>query len=186
MKNPYISLLSTSWKYARSERKKLVLAYLMFVGANIVFSINPLMLGWFVNKVQSDTSRILYYAFIYVGIYISLKLLEWCLHGPARVMERTLAFIISRNFIHEKYHQVLHLSPRWHQDHHSGETINRIRKSYESLREFFDRGFTNLYTLTKFLFSLTAILYFSPLFGTIAVMLGVVTVFLISGSTKRI
>jgi ABC-type multidrug transport system fused ATPase/permease subunit len=137
----------------------------MFVGANIVFSINPLMLGWFVNKVQSDTSRILYYAFIYVGIYISLKLLEWCLHGPARVMERTLAFIISRNFIHEKYHQVLHLSPRWHQDHHSGETINRIRKSYESLREFFDRGFTNLYTLTKFLFSLTAILYFSPLFG---------------------
>jgi len=184
MKNPYISLLRTSWKYARSERKKLVLVYLMFGGANIIFSLNPLMLGWFVNKVQSDTSRILYYAFIYVGVYISLKLVEWFLHGPARVMERTLAFTISRNFIHEKYHQVLHLSPRWHQDHHSGETINRIRKSYESLREFFDRGFTNLYTLTKFVFSVTAILYFSPLFGTIAVLLGIVTVFLISRFDK--
>jgi ABC-type multidrug transport system fused ATPase/permease subunit len=156
----------------------------MFVGANILFSLNPLLLGWFVNKVQNDTSRILHFTFIYIGLYISLKLLEWTLHGPARVMERTLAFSISRNFIHERYHQVLHLSPKWHQDHHSGDTINRVRKSYESLREFFDRGFTNLYTLTKFVFSVIAIVYFSPLFGSIAVMIGFVTVFVISKFDK--
>ena len=180
MKNPYISLLRSAWKYARSEKKKLILVYLMFVGANIIFSIHPLLLGWFVNKAQSDTTRVLHFAFIYIGAYIVLKLLEWSLHGPARIYERSLAFTISRNFIHEKYHQVLHLSPKWHQDHHSGETINRIRKSYESLREFFDRGFTNLYTLTKFIFSVTAIIYFSPLFGSIAVAMGLMTVFIIS------
>jgi ATP-binding cassette, subfamily B, bacterial len=180
MRNPYISLLRSSWKYARSERRKLVLVYLMFVGANIVFSMQPLLLGWFVNKAQTDTTRVLYFAFIYIASYITLKLLEWSLHGPARIFERTLAFAISRNFIREKYHQVLHLSPKWHQDHHSGETINRIRKAYESLREFFDRGFTNLYTLTKFVFSVTAILYFSPLFGAVAVLLGIMTVFIIS------
>lgn len=180
MKNPYLSLLSTSWRYARSDRKKLLLVYFMFICANVIFSIHPLLLGWFVNKVQNDTSRILDFAFMYAGAYILLKLLEWCLHGPARVMERTLAFSISRNFIQEKYHQVLHLSPKWHQDHHSGETINRIRKAFESLREFFDRGFTNLYTLTKFVFSVTAIVYFSPLFGSIAVVMGLATVFIIS------
>jgi ABC-type multidrug transport system fused ATPase/permease subunit len=180
MKNPYISLLRASWHYARSEKKKLVLTYLMFIGANIIFSMNPLLLGWFVNKVQNDTSRILYFAFIYIGAYTALKLLEWSLHGPARVMERTLAFSISRNFIQEKYHHVLHLSPRWHQDHHSGETINRTRKAYESIREFFDRGFTNLYTLTKFVFSVTAIVYFSPFFGSVAVVMGLATVFIIS------
>jgi ATP-binding cassette, subfamily B, bacterial len=180
MKNPYISLLGSSWKYARSERKKLVLVYLMFVGANIIFSMQPLLLGWFVNKAQTDTSRVLHFAFIYIAAYIALKLLEWSLHGPARIFERTLAFTISRNFIREKYHHVLHLSPKWHQDHHSGETINRIRKAYESLREFFDRGFTNLYTLTKFVFSVTAIIYFSPLFGSIAVLMGMTTVFIIS------
>jgi ABC-type multidrug transport system fused ATPase/permease subunit len=180
MKNPYISLLRTSWHYARSEKKKLVLVYLMFIGANIIFSMNPLLLGWFVNKVQNDTDRILHFAFIYIGGYILLKLGEWSLHGPARVMERTLAFSISRNFIREKYHHVLHLSPRWHQDHHSGETINRTRKAYESIREFFDRGFTNLYTLTKFVFSVCAIVYFSPLYGSIAVAMGLATVFIIS------
>ena len=180
MKNPYISLLSSAWKYARSEKKKLVLVYVMFVGANIIFSMQPLLLGWFVNKAQTDTTQVLHFAFIYIISYITLKLLEWSLHGPARIFERSLAFTISRNFIREKYHQVLHLSPKWHQDHHSGETINRIRKAYESLREFFDRGFTNLYTLTKFIFSVTAILYFSPLFGSIAVLMGMATVFIIS------
>lgn len=180
MKNPYLSLLRTSWKYARSEKKKLVVTYVMFVVANVIFSLQPLLLGWFVNKIQTDTNEVLKYAFIYIGIYVSLKLLEWMMHGPARIMERTLAFSISRNFIQEKYHQVLHLSPRWHQDNHSGATINRIRKAYESLREFFDRGFTNLYTMTKFLFSVIAIVYFSPLFGMIAVIMGLTTVFVIS------
>ena len=180
MKNPYISLLRTSWGYASSEKRKLVTVYLMFVGANIIFSMHPLLLGWFISKVQNDTQHILRFAFIYVGAYAGLKLLEWSLHGPARIMERTLAFSISRNFIREKYHQVLHLSPKWHQDHHSGETINRVRKAFESLREFFDRGFTNLYTLTKFTFSVVAIVYFSPLFGSIAVAMGLFTVFIIS------
>ncbi|HEY1214045.1 MAG TPA: ABC transporter ATP-binding protein, partial [Bryobacteraceae bacterium] len=108
--------------------------------------------------------------------YIGLKLLQWCFHGPARVMERTLAFHLSRNFLQEKYHQVLHLPVKWHQDHHSGSTINRVRKAYEALREFFDRGFMYINAASKFVFAVVAILWFSPLYGSIAVALGMVTV----------
>jgi ABC-type multidrug transport system fused ATPase/permease subunit len=184
MKNPYISLLRTSWKYAGRERKKLALIYLMFIGANVIFSLNPLVLGWFIGKAQNDSSKIIQFALMYAGAYVSLKLLEWCLHGPARVMERTLAFTLSRNFMKEKYHQTLHLTPKWHQDHHSGATINRIQKAYGSLREFFDKGFTYVYTLTKFVFSVAAIVYFSPLFGTIAVCMGLFTIWVISKFDK--
>jgi ABC-type multidrug transport system fused ATPase/permease subunit len=94
-------------------------------------------------------------------------------------MERSLAFHLSRNFLQEKYHQVLHLPVKWHQDHHSGATINRVRKAYEALRDFFDHGFMYVYAFTKFLFSVIAILYFSPFYGAIAVMLGICTVFVI-------
>src|SRR5438067_13801058 len=184
MKNPYISLLQTSWKYAQKERRKFVLIYVMFISANIIFSMNPLLFGWFVGKVQNDSAKVLYYTFLYVGGYIGLKFMEWCLHGPARVMERTLAFNLSRNFLQEKYHQTLHLSPKWHQDHHSGATIDRIRKAYEGLRNFYDRGFMYLYTLTKFIFSVSSILFFSPLFGAIAVVLGLLNVWIISGYNK--
>ncbi len=104
MKNPYISLLQTGWKYAKHQRSKLIGVYGMFLCANIIFSLNPLMLGWFVGKAQKDSSKILYYAMLYAGAYLLLKLAEWCFHGPARVMERALAFNLSRNFMQEKYH----------------------------------------------------------------------------------
>src|SRR5262249_52280679 len=122
---------------------------------------------------------VFYYAMLYAGGYFSLKFIEWCFHGPARIMERTLAFNMSRNFLQERYHQVLHLPAKWHQDHHSGATINRIRKAYEALREFFDKGFMYLYAITKFIFSVVAILYFSPVFGSIALGMGALTIFVI-------
>ncbi len=179
MANPYISLLRTAWHYARHERKKYVLVYVMFICANATWSLNPILFGWFIGKIQQDTKHVLHYAAQYVTGYIGIKFVQWCFHGPARLMERTLAFHLSRNFLQEKYHQVLHLPVKWQQDHHSGSTINRVRKAYEALREFFDRGFMYVYALTKFIFSVIAILYFSPLFGGIAVILGIGTIFII-------
>lgn len=184
MKNPYISLLKAAWKYARRHRKKMLLVYAMFIVANVIYSMNPLLLGWFVGKAQEDSSKVWTYSIYYVCAYVSLKLIEWCFHGPARVMERSLAFQISRNFLQEKFHQTLHLTAKWHQDNHSGATINRVRKAYEALRGFFDAGFTYVYTLTKFIFSVTAILYFSPLFGSIAVGMGLLTILIISRFDK--
>jgi len=179
MANPYISLLQTAWRYARREKRRYILVYAMFVGANLAYAMNPLLFGWFVNKIQFNRTNILHYTLLYVGGYIGLKFLQWCFHGPARVMERTLAFNLSRNFLQEKFHQVLHLPVKWHQDHHSGSTINRVRKAYESLREFFDRGFMYVYALGKFAFSVTAMLLFSPLYGSIAVCMGIFTIFII-------
>jgi ATP-binding cassette, subfamily B, bacterial len=179
MANPYISLLRTAWHYARHERKKYVLVYIMFICANAAWSLNPILFGWFIGKIQQDTKHVLHYAALYVAGYIGIKFVQWCFHGPARLMERTLAFHLSRNFLQEKYHQVLHLPVKWQQDHHSGSTINRVRKAYEALREFFDRGFMYVYALTKFIFSVIAILYFSPWFGGIAVLMGIGTIFII-------
>ncbi len=126
MANPYISLLRTSWHYARGQRKKYLLVYSLFVIENLIVAANPLLLGWFIGKIQNERDRVMHYTLIYTGAFVGLKFLWWCLHGPARVMERTLAFDLSRNFLQERYHQVLHLPAKWHQDHHSGATINRI------------------------------------------------------------
>jgi ATP-binding cassette subfamily B protein len=179
MPNPYISLLRTSWRYAGKERKKYVLTYVMFVISNLIYSCNPILLGWFVNKIQLAPSKTLYYTFWYAGWVIGLKFLQWCFHGPARVMERTLAFNLSRNFLRERYHQVLHLPAKWHQDNHSGATINRVRKAYESLRTFFDKGFRFIYVMGKFVFSAAAIVWLSPYFGSVAIVLGIFTIFVI-------
>ncbi len=179
MANPYLSLLGTAWRYARNDKKKYVLVYTMFICANLVYSLNAILFGWFIGMLQRDTQHVWHYALRYVAGYIGIKFTQWCFHGPARIMERSLAFDLSRNFLQEKYHQVLHLPVKWHQDHHSGATINRVRKAYEALREFFDRGFMYVYAFTKFLFSVIAILYFSPFYGSLAVVMGVCTVLVI-------
>lgn len=184
MKNPYLSLLKTAWIYAHHEKKKYLLIYAMFICANFIFALNPLLFGWFVAKIQNDTDQILHYTMIYAAGYLSLKLLEWSLHGPARTMERSLAFNISRNFLQDKFHQTLHVPAQWHQDNHSGATINRLQKAYDALRGFFDKGFVYIYTLTKFVVSVIAILYFSPLFGSVAIVLGIMNIWIISKFDK--
>src|SRR6516164_11443499 len=158
MKNPYLSLLAIAWRYARKERKRYVLVYGMFTMSNLVDATNPILFGWFINKIQREPGRVLINASIYAALYLLLKFLEWCFHGPARVMERELAFNLSRNFLQERYHQALHLPVKWHQDHHSGSTINRIRKAYEALKAFFDGGFMYLHALYKFILSFVAML----------------------------
>ncbi|HTS45138.1 MAG TPA: ABC transporter ATP-binding protein [Puia sp.] len=186
MTNSYISLLRTAWKYARHERRRYVLVYILFIFANIAGSANPIVLGWFIDRIQKDSNNILFYTGLFTGIIIILKFLEWCFHGPARIMERQLAFNLSRNFLHERYHQALHLPVKWHQDHHSGATINRIRKAYEALKGFFDGGFMYLHALAKFIISFSAMIYFSPLFGSIGVALGFVIIWVIFKFDKPI
>lgn len=175
MRNPYISLLSTAWHYARSQRRQYLLVYGLFILANVVLAMHPLLLGWFVQSIQSNPESILKNVWLYAAGYFSLTLGEWAFHGPARVMERKLAFDLSRNFLDEMYHQALHLPTKWHQDHHSGSTINRIRKAYEALRDFFQNGFMFLHAFAKFIFSFVAIVWFSPLYGTIGIIIGIVT-----------
>lgn len=177
MKNPYFSMLSKAWKYAHNNRRRFVIIYTLFALANITVAMNPLFYGWFIDSLQKHGADVLTQGWFYVAGFLGLRLLEWAFHGPARVMERKLAFTVSRNFIDELYHKVLHLPVKWHQDNHSGSTISRLRKAQEGLRDFFQNGFIYFYSFGKFVFSFAAMLYFSPLFGSIGVALGVLTIF---------
>lgn len=184
MRNPYLSLLATAWKYARKEKKRFILVYAMFVVATIIVAINPLFYGWFINELQLQGADVLKTGWIYIGGFLGLRVLEWCFHGPGRVMERQLAFTLSSNFIEEVYHKILHLPVKWHQDNHSGSTINKLRKAHEALRDFFQNGFIYFYSFGKFFFSFSAMLYFSPLFGAIGVALGIFTIWIIAKFDK--
>lgn len=171
-RNPYFSLLRIAWTYARKERGRYRRIYTFFTLSNLVYSLEPILWGWFIDVLQKQETGILRYAWLYAGAYFLIRFLDWVFHGPARIMEQELAFNLSRNFLHEMYHKTLHLPVKWHQDNHSGATINRVRKAYEALQEFFRNGFMYFHTLAKFIFSFGAMIYFSPIFGTIAILFG--------------
>ena len=177
--NPYISLMKTAWKYAKEERKKYVFIYLRFAASNLVHAIEPIIWGLFINQVQLQGAEIIHSAWLYVGVYLLIKLVDWYFHGIARVREMDLAFNISQNFLRELYFKAVHLPVQWHQDNHSGATINRIRKAYEALKKFFTHGYEYMHAAAKFIFSFGAMLYFAPLVGLFALLLGIGIVWVI-------
>lgn len=178
-KNPYLFLLQICWQYAGTMRFKYAVIYGAFAFSNLVQAALPIIWGIYINDLQQNGTNAVQRTWIYALLYIGIKLADWGLHGPARIVERKLAFFIAKNFMDEYYHKVLQLPVKWQQDHHSGEIINRIRKAYESIRSFFERGFEYVHTLSKFIISFAAMLYFSPLFGGVAILLGLLVVFTI-------
>jgi ATP-binding cassette subfamily B protein len=178
--NPYVSMMRTAWTYAKDERRQYARIYTMFSISNLFDAVNPIIWGWFINELQRKGSAILESTWKYALAYLVLWLLDWIFHGMARVQERQLAFNLSQNFLQELYHKALHLPTRWHQDNHSGSTINRMKKAYDALKEFFENGFMYFHTIMKFMFSLAAMIYFAPVFGILAVVMGIFILWVIN------
>jgi nitroreductase len=82
MKNPYLSMLATAWRYARHERKRYVLIYSMFIMANLIAAAHPLLYGWFVDSLQRDGASVMSFAWVYGLGYLGLRVLEWCFTVP--------------------------------------------------------------------------------------------------------
>lgn len=178
-KNPYLSLLKTAWHYAKGQQKRYAVIYSLFALSTAVVSLYPIFWGLFINELQKEGVDALRYVWIYALAYVAINLIDWVFHGPARVMERKMAFDISRKFLNELYHKTVHLPVKWHQDNHSGATINRVRKAYSALWEFFDEGFMYFHTVAQMVVAIAAMVFFSPVFGGIAVFLGIFVIYII-------
>lgn len=179
MQNQYLSLLKTAWMHARADKGLFVVVYVMFILANAAISLSPLLYKWFIDGIQEEGTAHLYYAGYYVLGYGILKALEWAFHGPARIMEQKLAFNVSSNYLQQLFSISLHLPLKWHAGNHSGATISRIKKAYLALLSFLQNGFLYISAISKFVFSLIGILVFAPLYGGLAVVLGLITVWII-------
>jgi ATP-binding cassette, subfamily B, bacterial len=178
-KNPYILLLKTSWKYAYDQKYNYCLIYLLFLIANFILALRPFLYGWFIDGIQRNAKDLYTDVWTYVCSFIGLVVLQWLFHGPARLMERKLAFSISKNFFEELFLKTLNLPIEWHLKNHTGGTVNRINKSHLALRSFFQNGFNYLNTLVQTILSFAAMLYFSPFYGMICLGISLITVILI-------
>ncbi|MDN5214982.1 ABC transporter ATP-binding protein [Fulvivirgaceae bacterium BMA12] len=172
-------MFRTARYYAGSKRNKHLVVLIMFVAANVIATVNPLLYGWFINKLQLEGTAIIYHAWLYALAYLGLNLLQWSLYGPARIMGRHLAFEVSKNYLCELHHHVIRLPLKWHTNNHSGATISRITKGYEALKNYYQNDWLYVKAICNFLFSVIAMVYFSPLFGSIGVLLGFLAMFVI-------
>jgi ATP-binding cassette subfamily B protein len=158
----FFFLLRTSWRFATKQgRRRIVLFYTMFLVANIVLAFQPVALAQLINAAQQGGDGALQKVFLLSLAYGGLTALFWCLHGPARLIERREAFTDSRAFIASLYRIVTEMPLRWHQDHHSGGTINRIRKAERALFLFSQGQFVTIQIVVRVVSSMAMLAFYS-------------------------
>ncbi|MDR3449862.1 MAG: ABC transporter ATP-binding protein [Alphaproteobacteria bacterium] len=154
-------LIGTAWRYAAGLRPRMILFYAMFLVANIVVSFQPVIFGALINTAQKGGPEAMQRALWLAALYGGLTVAFWMLHGPARLIERRVAFDVSRAFIADYYRKVTELPLRWHQDHHSGGTINRIRKAEKALFTFAQLQFVPLQIIVRFIACTVMLAFYS-------------------------
>ena len=158
------ALLSALWKYAAGRRHILLTYTCLFIAANVTLLIEPIVIGKLLNTVQQAAEQPSPLQSI-IRFLITIVLLTigfWILHGPARVMERSLAFHVRVQFVDHLYRIISHLPIQWHKNHHSGETINRMRKSSTALYNFTGHGWQFIEMIIRLIGSITALFFLLP------------------------
>ena len=95
-------------------------------------------------------------------------LVFWIFHGPARVVERTVALKIQQAFRANLYEQLTHLPLKWHQDHHSGNIITRINRSSTALLQFAENQFIYIQAIVAFIMAIGFLCWISLPVGLIS------------------
>lgn len=85
----------------------------------------------------------------------------WLFHGHARVMETVNAFDSRLNYRKYLLNGVLSLPLSWHNEHHSGDTIDKIEKGTSSIFNFGENSFQIIYALVSFIITVVLLAYFA-------------------------
>ncbi|MDD5098355.1 MAG: hypothetical protein PHD31_01390, partial [Candidatus Pacebacteria bacterium] len=124
--NPVIYLTRKLWKYSLGNRKNVVLYFAMFIIANSISFLEPLVIGKLLNIIQENgiTNYIMPSLLLYLGAILVIEISSWAFHGPARIIESKNAFLVRANYKKYLLNGVMAFPMEWHADHHSGDTID--------------------------------------------------------------
>ncbi len=175
----WYSLVRTVWEHAGNGRRGMIIFYALSVAANLAILVQPYALGQIFNVLQRGGPEVMANCIKFLGLFLCGTLLFWCFHGPSRVIERRLAFWVRKNFTDRLYRAVTSLPMAWHQDHHSGDTINRINKAAGSLYSFADEQFGWIEMTVRFIAPMVIVLCIDPVVGIAVLGIGAVNFFIL-------
>jgi ABC-type multidrug transport system fused ATPase/permease subunit len=161
--NPILQMYRTLWHYSPGNRGKIILHAILIVIANLFDFFPPLILAKILNIIQlsglneATLPVLLWWCAAFIGVEIGF----WIFHGPARVIELSIAFTAAANYKQDLVDSVMHKSANWHTDHHSGDTIDKIEKASNGLKEFGSRSYEIIQAIIRLLGSYLALIYFN-------------------------
>lgn len=170
------------WHYSAGNRRWVVVYATLSILANVAWSLEPLVVGSFLNALQahvtnpSNTS----FLFMLLGSFLLIEIVGWLFHGPARFIEMNNAFRVRANYRKFLLQGTMALPIEWHTDHHSGDTIDKIEKGTSALYNFSESTFQTLQAITTLFIGVGALLYYDAWVAFIVLGLCVPTFFVLA------
>lgn len=181
--NPLVKLFGALWYYSVGNRRTVALFWLMFVlneAVNIV--VQPLLTAKILNSIQTHqgvNEDNLLTLFGYLGLMLCATLFFWMLHGPGRILERSNAFKVRIEYRKFLLGGVMNLPLGWQAEHHSGDTIEKIKEGTSALYDFGSGTFVIMYSLTRLLVCFGILAYHSHLAVLVALSMMLVSAWII-------
>ncbi len=163
-------LYAVLWTHARGMRGRLVLALASLVAAQIVRLAIPWLFGCAVNALQDQGSAGVRRAGWYLLAMLGAATVAWALHGPARIIERRVALHAREHLADTLFARLLSLPWRWHEKHHSGETLHRLQLTSAALFGFAQNQFIYLQNIVSIVGPIIALIAVSWITGTVALV----------------
>lgn len=170
MNNPYFNLVRSVWQNGRPWRWIIVCYYCAYIIAQGSLGLCPYAFGQAINILQHFTSALLYEVIVWLSMGVLLLLAFWLFHGPARIKEREVALKIQQAFRIHLYEQLTQLPFKWHQNHHSGNTITRISRASMALYRFAGGQYIYIETIIKLLVSIGFLFWISIPVGLLSLI----------------
>ncbi|MEK7151655.1 MAG: ABC transporter ATP-binding protein [Patescibacteria group bacterium] len=151
------------WQFSAGNRPKVIFYFLLQIGSNLINLCGPLILAGWLNYIQQNgvNSENIYRVLSWLPLFLLVTLLSWAMHGPARVIEICNGFTVKVNYKNHLVGGILALPLKWHGEHHSGNTIDKVQKGSTALGDFSEETYDTIRMLTRLIGSYFVLIFFN-------------------------
>jgi ATP-binding cassette subfamily B protein len=161
-------LYATLWRHAEGRRQHVVFFVVLLVLAQVVRLTIPWFFGEAVNALQAQGMDGIPRARNDLLLMLAAVGVAWTMHGPARIVERFTALVVRERFADALHVKALALPVRWHEQHHSGDTLHRVTRATSSLASFAQSQFIYLQNTVSIVGPIAALFLISRATGVAA------------------
>jgi ATP-binding cassette subfamily B protein len=133
------------WTYAAGARGRLLLAFAMLIASQLVKLFVPWLAAQAIDTLQKGSAAgTSASALPWVAAILAAFAVSWSLHGPGRVVERSVAVRVRKAITDRLYQRLVDTPLAWHDRHHPGELQHRMGQSSRALFDFTQSQFLYL------------------------------------------
>ncbi|MEK6812970.1 MAG: ABC transporter ATP-binding protein [Nanoarchaeota archaeon] len=186
--NPVVFLFKYMWRFAEGQKGWVLLYWTLAIIGNLIMLVEPLVIAWLLNTVQMQgvSTANLTYVLGIIAVLLAINVGSWATHSPSRTLERKVAFIVRANYRKYLVDGVLALPQKWHTDHHSGDTIDKIEKGVSTIFDFTSESFNIIRVVLSLVYSYIALIIFNWHSSYIVLILFIIVIQIIRVYDRRL